>query len=302
MDSNIKLKHKLASIANFKSEGKYLHAIQIAEQLLNEYPKSAEIHFELSELYELSGNINSTFNLLEKYLQNNPEDKNIRLFLGQYLFKHKMWDNAIKVFLQFVPEEKPISQFFLGHSYFMIKDYEMARISFLSYLSLEADRELAFESYIYLAKVEIEMKDFEQAISYAKQSELFFSSHWELHLIYANCYYHLGMDTHAVLSIEKAIKLNPNAVNLYELAGKIYLRVGEYLKAESYFKKFIDSNEEISAEVYSQLGEACKISNKLEWAQNYFELALKIDPNNKKAMLGMQNISQNNNLPMSKDA
>lgn len=301
MDSEIKLKHKLASVSGFKTQGKYLHAIQICEQLLNEYPNNADVHFELAELYELSGNLNSTFNILEAYLENNPKDQDIRLFFGQLLFKHHVWEKAIKVFSQFVPEEKPLALFFLGHAYFMIKDFEMARISFLGFLSLEANRELAFEAYISLAKIEIEMKDFEQALMYAKQSELFYSSHWELHFIYAKCYFQLGMDAHAVLAIEKAMKLNPKTVLPYEWAGKIFLRTGEYPKAENYLMKFIESNELASADIYSQLADACMKSNKIESALSYYEQALKIDPSNKYALTGMQNISGNNKSPLTKD-
>ncbi len=114
MDTDIRLKHKLTSAANYKSQGKYLHAIQICEQLLREFPGNPEIHFELAELYDLSGNLNSSFQLLETYLENNPEDKDVRLFYGQLLLKNKLWEKAIDIFSKLVPEEKPVSLFFLG--------------------------------------------------------------------------------------------------------------------------------------------------------------------------------------------
>lgn len=302
MATELKIKHKLASVTSFKSQGKFLHAIQICVQLLRDYPDNADIHFELAELYDLSGNLNSSFNLLETYLENNPQDKDVRLFYGQLLLKNQLWENAVEIFSKLVPEEKPIALFFLGYSYFMIKDFELSRINYLSFLSLEADRELVCESYIYLAKIEIELKDFEQALSYAKQSELLYSSYWELHLIYAICYYNLEMDTHAVLSIEKSIKLNPKAMASYEWAGKIFLRSGDYLKAEKHFIKFVESSEEISSETYSNLGEACMNTNKTKSALDYFDLALQINPNNKNAIKGKKNISKKYESGFSKDA
>lgn len=302
MDIDLKIKHKLNASANFKAQGKYLHAIQICEQLLSEYPNNPDIHFELAELYDLSGNLNSSFHLIETYLENNPADKDVRLFYGQFLLKNQLWNEAIEIFSFLTPQEKPIVSFFLGYSYFMFKDYEMARINYLSFLSLKGDRELIYESYIYLAKIEIEMKDFEQALSYAKQSEILYSSFWELHLIYAICYYNLGMDTHAMLSIEKAIKLNPKGIVSYEWAGKIFLRSGDYLKAEKYFTKYVESAEEISSETYANLGEACVNSNKTKSALDYFELALKIDPDNKNALNGKKNISEKFNSTLSNDA
>jgi len=302
LDIDLQIKHKLNTAINFKAQGKYLHAIQICEQLLNKYPNNADIHFELAELYELSGNVNTAFHLLESYLELNPKDMDVRLFFGQFLLKNQLWNKAIEILSLIVPEEKPIALFLIGYSYFMIKDFEMARINFLSFLSVKADHELTYESYIYLAKIEIEMKDFEQALSYAKQSEILYSSFWELHLIYAICYYNLSMDTHAIHSIEKAIKLNPKGNVSYEWAGKIFLRSGDYLNAEKQFRKYIDVGEEISSETYANLGEACLNSNKTKLALNYFELALKIDPNNKIALIGKRNIPSEFKSNLSGDA
>jgi tetratricopeptide (TPR) repeat protein len=301
LDTDLNIKHKLASVANFKSHGKYLHAIQICEQLLIEFPNNSEINLELAELYHLSGNLTSSLHLFESYLDNNPKDKDVRLFYGQFLLKNRLWERAIQVFSKLVPEEKPIALFFLGYSYFMIKDFELARINYLSFLSLEADRELIYESYIYLAKIEIELKDFEQALSYAKQSELLFNSYWELYLIYAICYYNLGMDTHAVLSIEKSIKLNPKAIGSYEWAGKVCLHAGDYLKAENHFTKYVESTEEISSEIYNNLAEICLSTNRTKSALSYFDLALKIDPNNKNALYGKKNILEELESKLSKD-
>lgn len=294
MSHSIKLKNKLEAISNYKSQGKYLHAIQVAEQLFHENPANTEVLLELAELYDLSGSQQSVLQLLAKYTEENPNDTDLKLFYGQYLFKHKMWEEAIQIFSLLVPEEKPISLFFLGHSYFMVQDYEMARISFLSFISLDVDRELSFEAHIYLAKIEIETKDYEQALYYAKQSEIFFNSHWELFFIYAKCYYFLGMNTHAVVSIEKSIKLNPRASELYELAGRIYLSTGDFLKAEDYFKKCLDSSVNISADVYLLLGNVCVQSKKLELAASYYESALKLDPKNEEAQKAMKKILKNN--------
>lgn len=302
MNADFKIKHKLTSAANYKAQGKYLHAIQICEMLLSEFPYNPNIIFELVELYELSGNLNSSFLLLEDYLENNPSDMDVRLFYGQNLLKNKLWQKAIEIFSKLIPEEKPISLFFLGYSYFMIKDFELARINYLSFLSLEEDRELVYETYIFLAKIEIELNDFEQALVYAKQSELLYKSYWELHLIYAICYYNLGMDTHAVLSVEKSIKLNPKSISSYEWAGKIFLRSGDYLKAEEYFSKFIESAEEISSETYLGLAQVYVHNKKIQPALDYFDLVLKIDPNNKNALMWKKNISRELQSKISKDA
>lgn len=295
MDNDYKVKQKLNAAAEFKSLGKYLHAIQICEQLLIEFPNEPDVYLELASLYKLSGNLNSAFELLERYIENNPSDANMKLFYGQFLLQNKEWQKAVEILSLIKPEEKSLALFFLGYSYFMIKDYELARINFLSFLSNNGEQEMTHEANIYLAKIEIEMQDFEQALFYAKQSEILYASYWELYLIYAICYYNLGMDTHAVLAIEKSLKLNPKSVVSYEWAGKVFLLTGDYLRAEKYFTDFVDSSENISSDIYSGLGEACLNRNKTDLALNYFELALKINPENKTALNGKKNITKKTN-------
>lgn len=301
MNSDIKLKQKLDTAASFKAQGKHLHAIQLYEQLIREFPDDPNLYFELAELYELSGSLNSSMNLLETYLENNQFNAEAKFFYGQFLLKKQLWEKAIDVFSSFQPEDKPLSLFFLGYAYFMIKDYELARINFLSFLNNPVDRELEYQANIFLAKIEIELKDFERALEYAKQSELLFNSYWELYKIFAECYNNLGMNTHAVLSIEKAIKLNPKETELYEIAGRVYKYAGDYHKAEQYFVKYVESSDNINPITFAHLGETYIKLDKLHSAKNYFELALKIDPNNLSALNGLEQLSLKRKSSISKN-
>jgi tetratricopeptide (TPR) repeat protein len=94
------------------------------------------------------------------------------------------------------------------------------------------------------------------------------------------------MYTHAVSSISKALKLNAGEPEVYRWAGKIFLKVGEYLKAEEYFQKYVGMVEYPASEIYSELGDAYLKTNKTANALQYYELALKLDPLNKFAAEG----------------
>lgn len=302
LESKLLIGQKLKLVENYKLEGKYLHAIQICSQLLSEHPDETDVHLFLAELYELSGNLDSSFQILDSYLEKKPADDNVKLFYGQLLLKNFFWDRAIKVFSEFVPQENPIVLFFMGYSYFMLKDFEMARINFLSFLSMQKGGDLAYEANLYLSKIEIEMNDFEQALRYAKQSEILYSTYWELYLIYAICYSKLGMDVHAITSIEKAIKLNPKALISYSWAGKIFLIAGDYRKAEKHLIKVVNSSEEFSSEDYSNLGEVYLKMNNEKSALNYFNLALKLDPDNKIISQNVREILKKMESKISNDA
>jgi len=291
LDRKYQLDHKIKLAKEYEAQGKLLHAVQIYEAILNEDFQFIEACISLAEIYERLGNNESAVELLKSFLENDPECKEVRLFFGQFLIRNSRWDEAIEIMSYILPEEEPLISFFLGYSHFMLKEFEIAKHNMLNFISLEKKNDLINEANIYLAKIEIELKNFESALQYAKRAEIFYSNFWELNLIYAISYYNLGMHTHAVIPIEKAIKLNPKEAIAYEWAGKIYLKLGEYLKAEKWFLKYIETIENVSSDVYTKLAEACLKGNKTKAALDYFDIALKLDPGNKFAIEGKKNAS-----------
>ena len=298
MNERYQLDHKLKVAADFEAQGKPLHAVQLYNSIINEYPDFAEVYFYLVELYEKMGNLKPAFNLLYSLLDSDPENNEVRLYLGQFLLRNSKWEEAIEVLSLILPEENHIVSFFLGYSHFVLKEYEMAKVNFLNYVSFAVDMEshneqteLLYEADLYLAKIEIELGNFESALKYAKKTEVIYSNFWELNLIYGIIYYNLGMYAHGIVPIEKAIRLNPKEAASYEWGGKIYLKLGDYLKAEKLFLQYIEHMDNVSSDIYAKLGEACLKASKAKDALTYFDVALKLDPENIFAREGKENAS-----------
>lgn len=283
--------HKLKQARDFQASGKHLHAIQVYNALIEQHPLHTEPYLQLADLYELLGNVSPGIHLLKDFLSREPDNKEVRLYLGQYLLRNSMWEESNDVLSYILPEEEPIVSFFLGYSHFMLEEYELSKINLLNFISAEEESELLQEAYLYLAKIEIELTNFESALSFAKKAEILYGNFWELNLIFAVSYFHLGMYAHALLPIEKAKKLNPNDAPVREWAGKIYLKSGDFLKAEDNFLKYIELTEVASSDIYTNLGEACYQAKKPGDAMVYFEMALKLDPDNKTAEKGKKNAS-----------
>ncbi len=286
MDLNFQLEHKMQLAKDLESQGKKLHAVQIYDSIIGEFPESTEAYFRLANLYEQLGNINPAIKLLRALVNLQPEDNEVRLFLGQFLLKNSLWNDAIEILSYILPEEEPVVSFFIGYAYFVQNEYELAKINFLSFISIENNNELIQEAYIYLAKIELKLKNFEDALKYAKKCDMVYSNFWELNLIYAETYYNMGMYAHGISPIEKAIKLNPAEPSPYEMAGKIYLKIGDYPKAEANFLKYIESIENASSDTYAGLAEACLNNQNPKDAMAYFDIALKLDPANEQAKKG----------------
>lgn len=291
MDQDYQYNHRIRQAHDFEAQGKFLHALQIYTSLLIEFPDKNEVYYGLSGLYEHLGKLDTAFSLLNSHLKENPENNELRIFLGQLLLKHSKWEEAVETLSFVLPEEEPAVSFFIGYANFMLKEYEMAKISFNNFISSKGQTELLYEANVYLAKIELKLKEYDSALKYAKKAEIIYSNFWELNSIYAETYLKLGMYEHAVAPIEKAIKLNPEEPSPYELAGKIYLKIGDYSKAEKYFLSYIERIEDVSSDTYANLAEACLNVEKTKDALAYFDIAIKLDPGNKTAQAGKEKAS-----------
>lgn len=271
-----KLSNKLKQAAQFSSEGKNLHAVQVLNSLIEEF-NSEEIYFQLAELYEDMGFVLSGKNVLLELISNKPDNQEIKLYFGQYLLRNAQWFEAIDV-LNTVSDTAFSVHFLIGYAYMMLKEFELSGEYFRKYLSGNDNSELKQEANIYLAKIEYELQHFDEALRYAKDAEYLYADFWELNLTFAKIYYSLGMFTHAAAPIQKALKLNAKEPAVLEFAGRIYFNLSEYKKAESYFAKFIDSSSEVSAEIYTLIARSFLKQRKIEEANLFVELALQIDP------------------------
>jgi len=291
IDSKYRVENKLKTAQEFEARGENLHAIQLYLSIIEDEPDYVEGYFSLAELYEKQGNLESAKKLLINYLSENPDNNTVRLFYAQLLIRNFQWENVIDIIHSLDINDEPLAGFFLGYSFFMLKDYEPARINFLRFISSGKKTELLLETYIYLAKTEIQLNNFKDALEFAKKAEIVYSNFWELNLILAIIYYNLEMITHSVSSIARAIKLNQNEASVYEWAGRIYLKAGEYLKAEEYFIKHIDMIEYPTSKIYSELAEVYFKISKVRDALRYYDLALGLDPFNQFAVNGKNNAS-----------
>lgn len=274
----------LRKAAEYETFGKVLHAMQIYENLIDSDPSFTMAYVRLSELYDRMNKVESAFKLLTHYIEEFPEDKEVKLYLGQLYMKHIKWNEAIDILSGVFPDEQPLVQFFLGYAYFMVKDYEIARLNYESFLNVNTNPDFQAESYIYLAKIFIELQEYDSALSSIVKAEEITSTNWEVHFLYGKVYHLKGMYTHSISSLKKAHKLNPEEPGISEWMGKSYVKSGDYLNAEKCFLECISADP--SSETYSYLGIVCLNTRKIDQAKEYFEKALTLDPTNAIAIDG----------------
>lgn len=285
-----RIKFKLKLVSAFISEGKNLHAVQVLKYLAEETVRE-DIYFQLAELYEDMGFVDAGINVLTDLTQLKVNDNDISLYFGQYLLRNSKWNEAVEV-LNDIVNSTPAALFLIAYSYMMMNEFEMAKEYFSKFILSDEKNDLKQEANLYLAKIEYELHNYDSALNYATNAQFLYSEFWELNLILAKVYYSLDMFTHAVNPIQKAIKLNPKDASVQEFAGKIYFQLEDYKKAEKFFSEFIELSSDISAEIYTLLAKSFVKQRKIDEANLFFDLALKIDPAYQPAIAGKGNLNK----------
>lgn len=285
-----RIKFKLKLVSAFISEGKNLHAVQVLKYLAEETGRE-DIYFQLAELYEDMGFVDAGINVLTDLTQLKVNNNDINLYFGQYLLRNSKWNEAVKV-LNDIVNSTPAALFLIAYSYMMMNEFELAKEYFSKFILSDEKNDLKQEANLYLAKIEYELHNYDSALNYATNAQFLYSEFWELNLILAKVYYSLDMFTHAVNPMQKAIKLNPKDASVQEFAGKIYFQLQDYKKAEKFFSEFIELSSDISAEIYTLLAKSFVKQRKIEEANLFFDLALKIDPAYLPAIAGKGNLNK----------
>ncbi len=279
-----KIKYQLQLASIFISEGKNLHAIQVYKNLIEETNKE-DFYFNLAELYEDMGFVESGILVLADLFQSKDENTEVALYFAQFLLRNSKWFQAIEV-LNTIANLKPSALFLIGYAYLMLNEFELSKEYFSKYIEKDEKSELKQEANLYLAKIEYELHNYNSALNFATNAQFLYSDFWELNLILAKVYYSLNMYTHAVNPIQKALKLNSKDKAVQEFAGKIYYELHDYKKAELYFSECIELSSEVSAEIYTFLAKSFLKQRKIDEANLFFDIALQIDPRYQPAISG----------------
>jgi tetratricopeptide (TPR) repeat protein len=277
---NYLVQHKLKRARDFETEGKFLHAIQIYNTIIAEFPEILEANIRLAELYERTENYQSAFKIYNHLVNTHPDNDDIAIYFAQFLIRRKSWQEAIDALKNVSPDDEPIVSFFIGYSYFQINEFELSKVHLLNFIISDEQPEIIHEAFLYLAKIEFEFQDFDSSKKYVKKASLLLSDNWELYFLKAKINYVNGSLTLAMKEINTALKLNNTEPMLYSWAGKICLKSQDYKLAESHFLKYLGLSETPLAENIVNLAKSQLKQKKFKDAISNYDEALKLDPEN----------------------
>ena len=228
----------------------YKYMIEAFNQLIEEEPNNFEYYDELETIYSYDLNIcDKAANVLEKYLLNNKENINYRVYgtlAGLYKNIYR-YDEAIEMYNKLMEINDFDSYYYsiLGHIYQEIKNYDKALEMYEKYLNFE------FRSsgnvYCNMAKL---LGLYEQLSKHDKR-DLFINKAINYYIDkndykgLCNLYLHIGEKYKSIEYYQKYINLDDNKKYGYDFTAiaEIYESLGEKENAEKYYKKAIEIYE-----------------------------------------------------------
>ena len=274
------LEYKIKKAFEFENAGKILHAMQIYNSLVKEFPDLIDSFIRLASLYEKTGQVDSAVEIIKQGIRLNPKNSELLLNSGQFFIRNKLWRDTVEVLKDISPEEEPIVSLLVAHAYFNLEEHELAKIHLLQFIISDEQPELIHEAYLFLAKIEYFFNNLDSALKYISKAELLLNDFWELHFIKAKVLFKQKMYSHSIKAIESAIRVNSKEEGLHSWAGKIYIKGGEYEKAESHLIKFMQLQKSVSVEIYLALADTFQMQNKFLEAKQFLNEALKLHPEN----------------------
>ena len=122
----------------------------------------------------------------------------------------------------------------------------------------------------------LEEKSFETAVEYIQQA-IKIEPRVNFYISLAKVYQAKNQVEEVINCYKKALELNPEQFELYDILGNIYYNQNNYDEAEKYFKKALELKPD-SAGTYYNLGNACYNQSKLSEAIRNYITAIEIKP------------------------
>ena len=238
------------SYKKYKDIEDYKYLIEAFNQLIEEEPNNFEYYDELETIYSYDLNIcDKAANVLEKYLLNNKEDINYRVYgtLADLYKNIYRYDEAIEMCNKLMEINDFDSYYYslLGHIYQEIKNYDKALEMYEKYLNFECRS--SGNVYCNMTK----LLDLYEQLSKHDKRDLFINKAINYYIdkndykgLY-NLYLHIGEKYKAIEYYQKYINLDDNKKYGYDFTAiaEIYESLGEKENAEKYYKKAIEIYE-----------------------------------------------------------
>lgn len=238
------------------SSSDYLKAAQVYQKLLEE-TKNFIYKFRLFDCYLQLGNRQAAEKYVISILDDFPGDDEVTLHIATTIMYFKDWEKTKEILMSVDPEKRTEVNFFLGFTFFKLKNYQKAEHHFNLYLKKNDNPNLENLAIYYLGVTYFYQNRFDEAISRFKEVESSQTDNLEFDFYFASTYRMLGMLTHASHHIMKALRFSYKRHDILIEAAKIYNKLEQYEKAEEFLRSYSEISKNTSNDYFLTLAETC---------------------------------------------
>jgi len=259
-------------------------AVKIADTL-------SDVWLELGTLYSRTGRSEEMLNAYRKYIEVEPNNVQIQARIGEELLAKGMVEDAM-VFLEMAnaqEENNPKYMTLLARGYLMT-DRQKEGVRLIEKVIKAAKGSIDDDLRMTLTDVYIETQDYTKAINELKEI-MKTNTSTKVQTKYAKALIASGKVADALKIAEQIKAKEPENIDIHMMIGEIKVIQKKYNDAIETYKEilYVDQNY---APALCERANVYLLQGKLQWAQTFYDRALKVDPNNALVYLGLARLSK----------
>ncbi|MEP0821913.1 MAG: tetratricopeptide repeat protein [Ignavibacterium sp.] len=293
MVDEITLSQMLEQARSFVDERKYLHAAQIYNRLTTLAPSMEAAWVELSHVYSELNQYDAAERVLQQASASTRDPNKILYLLGNLHQKTAAFDRALVSYKKLLFREKDLSRRLRSHLHFNIAicyfskgNLRLAETHFRKVKRIDPHFPKIHES---LGELLLRRGAVTESITVLRRAVALDPYSWIGHYLLGLAFAQVREWNQAYEEFVSAIEMDPNEPNGWHMCGEALLSLERYDEAEQYLRKALDLNPHLT-DAIANVGLLYMHRGDMDTAFECFERALALEPSNRKALEGKEQL------------
>ena len=274
--STIQLGKLMDQAHSLAEEGKYLHAIQLYNRLVNSGQPFRIPYLKLAALYAERGQLSAAVEILQRADNLFPLDAVIIERLGDYYLRMEEYDNAIGRYKKLAQMKLPQVHFSMGAAYYYKNNFKQAEEQFRLTLKYDPNFPKINET---LGELLLQRQQYTEAIDYLKKGISKNPENAVNHHLLGTAYGKIDDWKKAHKEFALAAELDPEQSAHWQMCGASLIQLKRFSEAEPYLHKALELFPQ-SIETLIGLSQVLSAKGEIELAMECLNKALGVDPKN----------------------
>jgi len=268
---------------------KWLHAVQIYQQLINEFPEQLDFRIKLGNVYLEMGNLPAAELILLQALSNDSENPDILYSLGIACYQSEDFERALFYMRQLASYRLPKVHYSLGLIYWRRAEFLHAERHLRLTMEFQPDH---VNAALALAETCIRQNKFSDAATVLRDISVLVPQDTAVQYLLGTTLISTGEYEDAVLHLRRVLETEPADENARLACAGALIKADRFTEAEEELKTQL-RHDERSARTLIAFGKLALVRANRRKAEEYFRRALELEPENTDALEQMRYFTPN---------